>query len=354
MRKSFPAGTVFRRAAMGKVVIPSIVFSKKRETQSSSVPMSEADVHLMRLLVETDEGWYVSLKNNIKWLFARKEPPLQVTSKPIPVQDIWGDYRYGKISGPLSLLLHGLLIAVLVVSGRIVAHEGRKIMREIIYNPTDISAYLPPSVKPAGGGGGGGERSPEPASVGRLPKFAMEQLAPPTVIIRNENPKLAVEPTVIVPPDIRIPQPNVAQLGDPLGALGPPSSGPGAGSGIGSGYGGGVGSGRGGGVGPGEGGGFGGGAFRVGGGVTAPVPIYRVEPEYTEEARKAKYQGTVVLYCVVDPDGLVRNVRVMRSLGLGLDEKAVEAVKQWKFRPGMKDGRPVPVTASIEVTFRLL
>ena len=313
----------------------------------------EPDVHLQRLLVETEEPWYVSLRENVKWLFAKPPPPLQVTSKPIPVKDIWGDYRYGKISGPLSLLLHGLMIALVIVSGKIVASKAAPVIKRIIYTATDISPYLPSS-KPAGGGGGGGDRSPEPASQGRLPKFALEQLAPPTVIIRNENPKLAVEPTVIVPPDIRIPQPNIAQFGDPLGNLGAPSSGPGAGGGIGSGYGGGVGSGRGAGVGPGEGGGIGGGPFRAGGGVTAPQLVYRVEPEYTEEARKAKYQGTVVLYAVVDSDGQVRNIRVVRSLGLGLDEKALEAVRQWKFKPGLKDGRPVPVAASIEVTFRLL
>lgn len=327
----------------------------------NSMPGSsyEPDIHLSRLLVETEVPWYVSLKNNVQWLFARKkEPPLQVTSKPVPVKDIWGEYRYGKISGPASVAIHGLLIIILVLSGRIVAREVHKAItnQDVVYVP-DISPYiaqLPPGAKQMGGGGGGGDRSPEPASKGRLPKFALEQLAPPTVIIRNQNPKLPVEPTVLVPPDLKLPQPNMAQLGDPLGKIGPPSSGPGAGGGIGSGYGGGVGSGTGGGVGPGSGGGFGGGAFRVGGGVTAPVPIFRVEPEYTEEARKAKYQGTVVLYCVVDPDGIVRNIRVARSLGLGLDEKAMEAVRQWKFRPGTKDGRAVPVAAAIEVTFRLL
>ncbi len=319
--------------------------------------ITEPDVHLNRLLIETDAPWYVSLKDNLKWLFAKKPPPLEVTSKPVPVKDIWGDYRYGKISGPLSLLVHAVLIAVLLISGKIVATKAVPVIRNLVYTPTDISPYLPelpPSSKQAGGGGGGGDRSPEDASKGKLPKFALEQLAPPTVILRNENPKLPVEPTVLVPPDIKLPQPNMAVLGDPLGKIGPPSSGPGAGGGIGSGYGSGVGPGRGGGVGPGDGGGVGGGPLRIGGGVSAPQLVYRVEPEYTEEARKAKYQGTVVLYAVVEPDGQVRNVRVVRSLGLGLDEKALEAVKQWKFKPGMKDGRAVPVAASIEVTFRLL
>jgi TonB family protein len=92
----------------------------------------------------------------------------------------------------------------------------------------------------------------------------------------------------------------------------------------------------------------------VGGGVTAPALLYKVEPEYSEEARKAKYQGVVVLYVEVDPSGKAVNPRVVRSLGLGLDEKAIEAVRKWKFRPGYKDGKAVTVAATIEVNFRLL
>jgi TonB family protein len=163
-----------------------------------------------------------------------------------------------------------------------------------------------------------------------------------------------MEPTIVAPPDIALPQVNLSQYGDPLAKLGPPSNGPGSGGGIGSGKGGGVGSGLGPGVGEGSGGGIGGGVFRVGGGVSAPALIYKVEPEYSEEARKAKYQGTVLLYIEVDYDGRAQNIRVARSMGLGLDEKAIEAVRKWKFRPGMKDGKPVIVAATIEVNFRLL
>ena len=97
-----------------------------------------------------------------------------------------------------------------------------------------------------------------------------------------------------------------------------------------------------------------GGVFRVGGGVTAPSLLFKVEPEYSEEARKAKYQGTVLLYVQVDPSGKAINMRVLHSLGLGLDEKAMEAVKKWKFKAGMKDGKAVTVEAQIEVNFRLL
>ena len=98
----------------------------------------------------------------------------------------------------------------------------------------------------------------------------------------------------------------------------------------------------------------GGGVYRIGGGVSAPQLVFKVEPEYSEEARKAKFQGTVVLYVVVDEKGQPRDLKVVRPLGLGLDQKAIEAVQKWRFKPGLKDGRPVSVSAQIEVNFRLL
>jgi TonB family protein len=221
----------------------------------------------------------------------------------------------------------------------------------------DIAPYLPP-LKPKdtqmGGGGGGGDRSPLPPSKGRLPKPSFRQFTPPTAVIQNPNPKLAMEPTLIMPPDVPLPSVNLPNYGDPLAKLGPPSSGPGFGGGIGTGSGGGVGPGRGGGYGPGEGGGIGGGVYRIGGGVSAPVILYKVEPEYSEEARKAKYQGTVVLSIVIDEQGRPRDIKVIRPLGMGLDEKAIEAVSKWRFRPGYKDGKPVAVLATVEVNFRLL
>ena len=96
------------------------------------------------------------------------------------------------------------------------------------------------------------------------------------------------------------------------------------------------------------------GSSRVDSGVKPPVPIYRPDPEYSEEARKAKYQGTVILGIVVDEGGVPQDVHVLKPLGMGLDEKAIEAVEKWRFRPGIKDGNPVKVTAKIEVNFRLL
>ena len=147
---------------------------------------------------------------------------------------------------------------------------------------------------------------------------------------------------------------NMNVWGDPLAKIGPPSNGRGSGGGMGDGTGTGLGSGRGPGYGPGSGGGVGGGVYRIGGGVSAPTLLVKVEPEYSEEARKAKWQGVVVLYVVVDANGMPRDMRVMKTLGLGLDEKAMEAVQKWRFKPGQKDGKAVPVAATIEVNFRLL
>lgn len=173
-------------------------------------------------------------------------------------------------------------------------------------------------------------------------------------VVHNPDPKLVMEPTLIIQPDANIPKVNMDVLGDPLAKSGIASNGSGSGGGIGTGPGGGVGSGRGPGYGPGSGGNMGGGAYRIGGGVSPPSVIQKVEPEYSEEARKAKFQGTVVLYVEVDEKGNPKNLKVIRPLGLGLDQKAIEAVEKWKFRPGMKDGKPVTVQATIEVNFRLL
>lgn len=314
------------------------------------------------LVIESlQQPWFQSLRQTLRTLGEEKKlPPLKVSSKPLPVKSIWGAYDNKRNSVLSSLGAHAVVVLLMftVFSGPLIEESAGKSITLIV--PVDISPYLSQlqfdnaPAGESGGGGGGGQNSPLPANKGRLPRFSMDQLAPPTPVIRNEDPELAVEPTVVVPPSTQTPQIDMSIFGDPLADVGPPSAGPGSGGGIGSGTGTGVGSGSGPGVGPGSGGGIGGGVFRVGGGVSAPQLIYKVEPEYSEEARKAKYQGTVVLAVEVWPDGQAHNVRVIRSLGLGLDEKAIEAVRQWRFRPGRRKGEPVKVAATIEVNFRLL
>jgi TonB family protein len=191
------------------------------------------------------------------------------------------------------------------------------------------------------------------ATRGKPPKFSMTQITPPVVVIRNDHPKLAVEATIVIPPQVQLASNTMPNMGDPMAHAVLPSNGTGAGGGIGSGEGGGVGSGKGPGFGPGEGGGTGGGLFHVGGGVSAPRPIYQTEPEFSEEARKAKFQGVCTIALIVGTDGRPSDIHVQTSLGMGLDEKAIEAVKNWRFEPAMKDGHPVRVPIAIEVDFHL-
>jgi len=320
---------------------------------------SNSDDHLSRLLpAQNDEPWYKSFIQNVRdAINPPKLPPLEVTSKPVPVKDIWGLYGRQKKSFMMStgFQVAAVVLVFTLASSKTVQDKVKQFVPLIA--PVDLAP--PPQATPKkqamGGGGGGGDRSPLPASKGKLPKQSLRQFTPPMAVVNNPNPKLTMEPSIIVPPDVKLPDcPTCTNYGDPLGKIGTLSNGPGSGGGIGSGSGGGVGSGKGGGFGPGEGGGVGGGVFRVGGGVTAPSLLFKVEPEYSEEARKAKYQGTVLLYVEVDPSGKATNMRVLHSLGLGLDEKAMEAVKKWKFKPGLKDGKPVTVQAQIEVNFRLL
>ncbi len=318
----------------------------------------DPDIHLQRLLSkEMEEPWYRSFITNIKEAInPPKLPPLEVTSTPVPVQDIWGAYGgQEKRAGLMSVMIHCGVIALLLVVG-----TNKKVQQavkeHVLLIAPDLAPYKPspPKKQMMGGGGGGGDRSPTPPSKGKLPRLSDKQFVPPMAVINNPNPKLVMEPTLVIQPDANIPKVNMAVLGDPLAKSGIASNGSGAGGGIGTGPGGGVGSGGGAGYGPGHGGNIGGGAYKIGGGVSAPSVLFKVEPEYSEEARKAKFQGTVVLSVVVDEKGNPKDLKIMRALGLGLDQKAIEAVEKWKFRPGLKDGHAVPVYATIEVNFRLL
>ena len=253
-----------------------------------------------------------------------------------------------------STLLQSALVALLFVvfSSHAVQVQVRRAVTLVM--PVGLDAPAPPKTALHRGGGGGGDRSPLPASQGRLPKIAPRQFVPPSAVTANLSPRLSMEPAILAPPDVALPTVSFANYGDPLGKIGPPSNGSGSGGGIGRGKGGGVGSGTGGGVGPGEGGGFGGGVYTVGGGVTNPVAVFSPEPEYSDEGRRARVQGTVIIQVVVDPTGVIRDPRILQSLGLGLDEQALKVLTRWRFKPGTRDGKPVAVYADIYLGFHLL
>jgi TonB family protein len=224
--------------------------------------------------------------------------------------------------------------------------------------PLDITSpylpKLPPGTKKAGGGGGGGAHELLPASRGKLPKFSLTQIVPPKVK-PPDNPKFAATPTVLGMPDMKLASPNMANWGDPMSKVTNDSNGPGSGNGIGSGNGTGVGSGSGGGVGPGEGGGAGGGIFNAGtNGYGVPACLYCPTAQFSDEAVKAKFQGTVLLVAIITAEGHATDIHVAKGLGLGLDEKAIEAVRTWRFRPALgPNGKPAAVRQTIEVTFHL-
>jgi protein TonB len=264
----------------------------------------------------------------------------------------YGSYEVRPTNFLYSFILHLFgIAAILIITHFLVEHKEVIAQRVIqLVDPSDI--VMPPSPTTSGGGGGGGDVSKIDASKGKPPKFKMDVITPPTAVIKNPDPKLAVEQAIMIPPIVKMPT-SQTQVGDPLSAALIMSNGTGVGSGVGSGSGGGIGSGTGRGLGPGFGAGTGGGIFRVGGGVSPPKAIYQPDPEYSEEARKAKYQGVVVLAMVIGPDGRPRDIRVQRSLGLGLDEKAMEAVRTWRFEPAKKDGQAVAVAVNIEVSFNL-
>ena len=213
---------------------------------------------------------------------------------------------------------------------------------------------------PGGGGGGGGNRMKEPPRAAELP--GKDKITVPV-----EKPKKLEAPQQVKNEPNPIEQLNIpaksaaAALESLPGAIeappGPPSisQGSGTGGGAGTGTGTGIGSGRGSGLGDGYGGGTGGGAYRPGNGVTLPTPIVQPRPNYTSDAMRAKIQGTVLLECVVNPDGSVSNIQVVRSLDptFGLDQQAIDAARKWKFKPGTRLGQPVPVLVSIELTFTL-
>jgi TonB family protein len=200
-------------------------------------------------------------------------------------------------------------------------------------------------------GGGGGQHSPLPVTKGQPPKPAPRVFTMPVMTVRDTMPELPMAPAILAPPDPNMPAVDLAHIGLPTGVSGVMSGGPGSG-GLGSTNG--PGAGNRGGSGLDGAGGDGITPLPHGRNVTRPQLISKKEPEYSDEARKAKIQGTVQLSVVVTASGQVGDIRVIRSLGLGLDERAMDAVRQWKFRAATVDGKPVSTRAVVEVTFRLL
>jgi periplasmic protein TonB len=288
-----------------------------------------------------------------------RQPSKMNSHQALASMEIWGQYNnYRSVGLKGSAVFHAAVVGVVVAASLGTHVVEKEKPREVVtlIAPSPDTYTIQTAKKEVSGGGGGGDRDPLPAPKARLPKLDVQQFTPAQIVMHNQKPKLTAEPTVVVPPQVHLAENHMPTLGNPAAIpmpAAPPSNGTGSGGGIGSGSGGGVGEGHGAGVGPGSGGGIGGGVYKVGGGITAPKPVDTPDPEYTEEARRAKIQGTCILWLIVDAEGRPRDIRVVRGLGYGLDAKALETVKQWRFEPARKDGQPVNVQVSVEVGFRL-
>jgi TonB family protein len=297
--------------------------------------------------------WKQLYENIHDVFFPKKLPPLVLTSKPIPVVD-----RMAVKANPWAIgtssAVNLAILAVAIWLGITIFRPPVKVEKAV--TNIDVSDILKAPLKAAaaGGGGGGGSHDIVDPMKGKLPPRMKDPITPPMVPVL-EKPKLAFTPAINVQKDITLPDnPQMVDFGVKSSSnVTLASNGSGGGGGMGSGYGGGLGSGTGNGYGPGYGGNTGGGVYRIGGGVSAPVPIFTPEAEFSDEARRAKYQGVCLISLIVDAQGNPQNPRVVRPLGMGLDEKALEAVRKYKFKPAMRQGKPVAVMMSIEVNFRL-
>ena len=314
-----------------------------------------------------------SLISEVKEVIHERFHPhhIETTAAPVAVKELW-QKRQNHIPEFLSVVVHvGVVVMLLTISvGSYIKPkifvDGSVLLEPITFS-LPSSVPMPPSPTKPSGGGGGGTRALTPASKGVLPRASEKQFVPPTPIVVNMAPELVMEPTIIAPALANLPAnaSGLLPIGDPNGVIGPPSAGPGTGGGIGDGNGHGVGPGTGPGVGPGIGGGFGGGAFGPGGGtettykigglggLAAPTCPVRPEPTYSDDARKARIQGTVVLDSVIQKDGTINVNGVSRSLGYGLDDAAREALRSWRCNPGKLNGLPVAVQIQIVINFHL-
>jgi protein TonB len=309
-------------------------------SKSTEEPLELESKPIKNDLIIKEEGVFSSLWSSVRDVFFPvKLPPLVLESKPIAVVDRMKTKQNPAATGS-AIAIYALLF--LLIAWLLHKHvQFAAPVKTVLVTELAIPPQAPPKADAMGGGGG--QRGPTPVTKGTPPKFADEQIVPPKAP-PLEPPKINIEPTIEVQKDVKMAS-SIPQIGIASSPLVGMSMGNGSGTGLGSG--------NGSGLGPGSGGNTGGGPKRIGGGVSAPVLIYSVEPEFSEEARKAKVAGNVLVNLWVDTQGNPSHVRVIRGVGMGLDEKAMEAVRQYKFKPAMENGKPVLVELNVEVNFQI-
>jgi periplasmic protein TonB len=289
-------------------------------------------------------GLYAGLRDAF---FPAKLPPLELTSTPIPVVDHMAAKTSPWAVGTSTAVNAGILAIMILLGLKAITRPFPN--SDPVKSPAiDLGRWrLPELAQGNRSGGDGGSHDLVDPTQGRPPRFALTPLAPPQIAV-VERPRLAVEPAI----DIRIPEntslPNLGVSNSANVTI--DSNGPGDRAGMGWHNSDGVGPGNGPGYGPGSDPGV----YVPGrNGVTVPVPIFVPEAEFSDEARREKYQGICLVAIIVDAHGFPQNVHVVRHLGMGLDEKAMEAIRKYRFKPAMKDGKPVAAAITVEVDFRL-
>lgn len=266
--------------------------------------------------------------------------------------------EYFSPSQIVSFVVHGALalLILLSVTGKlpIAKNIGAKIPGIFAPDPAELRklAVMP---EPSHGGGGGGDRDIRPPTTGVLPPFAHEQIVAPSVHIFTQS-VLVVPPTLLGAEQARVPNADLPNWGDPKALARTNSGGPGCCQGIGPGDGTGIGPSKGSGYDQGDLEGTGGDRFVAGTakGVRPPECLYCPRPEYSDEARVNHYQGSVLLNVVVLANGKAGRIEVIQTPGMGLDEKAIEAVRNWHFKAAVgPDGKAISVLVPVEVVFQL-
>jgi TonB family protein len=354
------------------------VYSGREIARAAGVSRARVVPYLAPGETATIDGEYVAEREAVRLVRAlRAVAPVPVTREAVPTAGpapgdrplfAAAESRRRPTGVPLvaSSVLHATGFGVIVLLSTLGAFQPVLSRETTTATVTPVRLVFTAEPGPGGGGGGGGARQPLPPPKAKLRGTAHVSspvpvrqppppVAPPKIPIEVPRPPLRAE---TLPPIIAPVVSVASDARDRVGVLNETpveteSRGPGSGGGVGTGTGVGVGEGDGSGIGPGSGGGVGGGPYRPGSGVEPPRILREVKPSYTEEARRAGVNGEVVLEIVVRRDGSVGDVRVLQRLGSGLDERAIDAVRQWRFDPARRQGVAVDVIVEVSVEFKL-
>lgn len=363
----------------GRAVFSEEVYSADDIAQAAGVPVADVERGLRLGRVLSVHG-YVTQADAVRLVRAlvAGEPLRPGDGAPLTL------FTERKRRGTLGLVASGVLhtgFTLLLLLATSLGLLNASATEQFVQDPTPVRLVFLTTPGPGGGGGGGGLKIPLPARRAERKTVIKKKLSSPVPEVRRQvpppqpappaPPPQPIEPKVvppkIEPPPIAPPPPAVQApvapapadatdtIGVPTSAPTPPSAsqGAGTGGGAGTGSGTGLGEGRGSGIGPGSGGGTGGGPYRSGAGIEPPTLQREVKASYTDEARRRGIEGEVLLEIVVRRDGSVGDVRIMRSLGSGLDQRAIDAVRQWRFGPARRHGAAVDVIVEVAVQFKL-